>query len=117
MAKQEIIDPTLPTKELTIAGKTYRMCLDLNTLAMAEEALQKQGHKVDLLLVLPQLNSLGAMRTLFATAIHRFHPEIPFEQAVSIPGLAELYEVRAAIAPLWEESMPTPEKSTKADRP
>ena len=108
------VDPTLPTTEIEIDGKTYRMCFDLFALAQAERDFIRQGIDVDILSALPQSN-LNSTLVLFAASIHKFHPEVAFEDAQRLVTIPKSYEVRAAVVAAWNKSLPLPSDEGKGN--
>src|SRR5579875_2429828 len=108
------IDPTLPTTPITIEGTTYHLCFDLGALAEAEQALNREGHQVNLLAALPHL-TLANVRIIFAAAIRKYHPEIGYHQAISMVTLANVYAIATAIAAAWTEAVPEPEEEPAQD--
>ena len=112
MAKHKVAnstsDATLPKTPVTINGQTYFLCFDLGALSEAESHFRQQGHEVNLLDALPGY-TLAHVRTLFPCAIHKFHPEVSFEDAQKLITLPTLYVVAAAIGAAWKASLPEPE--------
>lgn len=102
------IDPTLPKTPIEINGKTYDLCFDLGALAEAEQALNREGHHVNLLAALPVLN-LTNVRVIFAAAIRKFHPEISYDEAVGMITFLNLYAIANIIAEAWKAALPEPE--------
>lgn len=101
-------DPTLPTQEVKIGGKTYTLCFDLRSLARAERELRAAGNDVNLFYALPG-RTLDNILTLFACSIRRFHPEIGYDDACALLTPLDVYTVGDAINKLWEESVPKPD--------
>ena len=106
-------DPTLPKTPVTIDGKEYNLCFDLGALAVAEAALNAEGHNVNLLAALPQLN-LANTRVIFAAALRTFHPNISFDDAVKMVSFANVYTIANAIAEAWQSALPGPETEKNA---
>lgn len=102
------VDPTLLTSTVTIKGKEYTLCFDLLSLARAEHELRKAGHDVNLFEILP-VDTAERLLTMFAVALRRFHPDIPFEDALRIPGLGSFYQLRLAVVDAWRRSLEEPE--------
>lgn len=110
-------DPTLPKTPVTIKGVTYNLCLDLGALAEAEAALIAEGHtEVNLLYALPNQN-LGNTRIVFAAALRKFHPEIPFEHAMGLLTFDSLYTVALAIQKAWVAATPEADQSAPPPQP
>jgi hypothetical protein len=107
-------DPTLPKTPVTIAGKTYNLCLDLGALAEAEAALIAQVHNVNLLYALPNQN-LSNTQVVFAAALRKFHPEITFEEAKRLLTIDALYTVALKLQEAWKAA--TPEVDTTQSPP
>lgn len=109
-------DPTLQTRDVTIGGKVYTLCLDLRSLARAERELRANGYDVSLYLALPG-QTLDNILTVFAAALRRFHPEIDYDAACNLLTLPDVYVVGEAIMRLWQSSMPKPEKTVAERNP
>jgi hypothetical protein len=109
----EIIDPTLAATEITIAGNTYKMCLNFRALAQAESELVAQGHDVNILSALLSLN-LNSTMILFAASLRKFHPEIAYEDAKNLIDWSSALRVAALIADVWNKSH-TPAEEGKAN--
>lgn len=112
----ELIDPTLQTSTVKVQGREYTLCFDMLTLAKVERELRAQGHNVTLLEALPS-QTLEHVLVTFAAALRRFHPEIPFAKALTLPKLADVYAVSLAIADAWKKSLPAPDESVKKNAP
>ena len=104
------IDPTLPSTPVMIGDKEYRLCFDLAALAEAESHFNTQGHEVNLLRELPVLN-LSSISVIFPCAIHKFHPEIAFEDAQKLITFPILYVIAGAVTDAWSKSVPEPENN------
>jgi len=101
-------DPTLPKVPVKIDGKEYFLCFDLGALAEAETYFLKQGIEVNLLSALPGF-TLAHVRTLFPCALHKFHPEISYEEAQKMVTMPVLYVVAASVGEAWKASLPEPD--------
>ena len=112
MAKVRKANPTLPKSTITIGGVEYSLCFDFAALAEAESAFTRAGHEVNLLAALPQLN-LSNTRIIFACALHAFHPEVGYEQALAMVTFQNVYIIAAAIADAWQKALPEPESKEK----
>lgn len=115
-----IADATLPRTPVTVQGREYNLCFDLGALAEAESIINaefakaKMPERVNLLLALTDLN-LKNTRIVFAAAIRTFHPDLSFEEALELPGLADLFRVISAIEAAWSAS--TAETAPTQDPP
>lgn len=109
---QSAMDPTLKTVEIEIKSKKYRLCFDLGALAEGEFHFMQQGRKVNLLNALPEPSLWGA-RAIFPCAVHRFHPELTFEEAQKLVTLPVLYAIWPFVTQAWKESLPEPDEETK----
>jgi hypothetical protein len=110
-------DPTLSKTPVEINGKTYHLCFDLGSLAEAESHFKAQGHEVNLLRALPQLD-LSNIMVIFPCALRKFHPDVKFAHAQSMVTLQNVYGIAAMIAAAWGEAIPKPEaEDGKADPP
>jgi hypothetical protein len=107
-------DPTVPFTEITIDGTTYKMSLDLESLATVEEELIAKGQDVNLFASLPKMN-LSNVRLVFAASLRKFQPEIPFDEAIRILTLPHLYEAGAAIGKAWNDTLSPPEEGEESD--
>jgi hypothetical protein len=109
MAKRTIVntpaDPTLPSTPIEIGGKLFNLCFDFGALAEAEADFNRQGHRVNLLTALPELN-LGNTRILFAASVHKYHPELSFDEAIALVHFRNVYQVVQTISQAWNEAMP-----------
>lgn len=108
--------PDLPTVDIEIGGVIYKACFDFQALYDAEEQLLRLGHKdANLLRIFPQLSASSARR-LFAVAIQRFHPQIPFDERVRLVGTdpRAIWLVGEKLAELWLYSMPKPKEGAAA---
>jgi hypothetical protein len=110
------VDPTLPNVPVEIGGVTYKLCFDFAALAEAESHFIKQGHKINLLRELPAEN-LSSTRIIFACAIHKFQPELSYEDALNLVTLPVLYLVAMAVNNAWKESLPEPAPEPKGNPP
>ena len=112
----DAVDPTLETSKVTVQGREFTLCFDMLTLAKIERELRAQGHNVLLLNSLPSQTTEDLLVT-FAAAIRRFHPEISFVEALSLPRLADVYAISLAIADAWKKSLPAPDDKVKKNDP
>lgn len=114
-AQPEAANPTLRTAEVTVKGRKLTLCFDLRELARAEAELKRAGHaEVDLFRSLP-VDTVESVFIVFTCALRRFHPEIGFEEAVSMLDFADIYNLRQEVMKAWALSMPDPEKDAKPD--
>jgi hypothetical protein len=110
-------DPTLAKTGIEIEGKTYNLCFDLGALAEAEAQFIREGHDVNLLRALPELN-LSNVRIVFPCAIHKFHPDLSFKKAQALITLQNVYTVAAAVAGAWQSAVPeAPKEKVEAENP
>lgn len=108
-------DPTLRVAEVTVKGRKLTLCFDLRELARAEAELKRAGHaEVDLFRSLP-VDTVESVFIVFACAVRRFHPEIGFDEAVSMLNFSDIYNVRQEVVNAWAASMPDPEPEKTAD--
>lgn len=108
-----VADPTLPKTPIEIDGRTFNLCFDLGALAEAEMYFNQQGHDINLLRALPELN-LSNTRIIFPCAAHKFQPSLGFIEGQSLITLKNVYAVATAIASAWQDGVPVPETETKA---
>lgn len=102
---QTVVDPTLPNVPLTIDGKEYFLNFDLGALAEAKRHFARQGHKVNLLIALSELD-VDNLMVLFPCSLHKNHPEITFEEAQKMISFPVLFAISGAVYAAWERSMP-----------
>jgi hypothetical protein len=111
MRKKKIpISPSPETKSVDpsripveIDGRAYDLCFEFTELAKAERLFRSQGHKLNLLVALPEL-SLESIREVFPCAAHKHHPDLTFGQAQALITLESAYPVAAAIVQAWNEA-------------
>jgi hypothetical protein len=108
------VDPTIESSEIVIDGKVYRMCFDLGALAEAEDRLIARGWNINILDAFPRLN-LSSVRTMFAVSLHKFHPEIAYEDALALLTLPYVYKAGVAIKDAWEKSLSKQDKDVKTN--
>jgi len=108
-------DPTLERSAVTIDGQSYNLCFDLEALSTAEDKFLAQGHDVNLLYALPRL-TLSSVRTIFPCAVHKFQPELSFQQAQALVTFRSLYPIAAAIQDAWNKAMRQAEPADLADQ-
>ena len=101
-------DPSLPKTPIAIDGKEWNLCFDYSALAEAEQALNQEGHAVNLLLSLP-VPSLATVKPLFAAALRTFHPEVSFEEASAMVTLANARFVADLVCNAWMAAQAEPE--------
>lgn len=100
-------DPTLETTQITLGGKTYTLCFDLEALAEAETALIQAGVPgVNLLqsLSLGSVNLQG-MRSLFAASLRKFQPTLKPKEAMALVTTRNLYKVWNAVIEGWTKAV------------
>jgi hypothetical protein len=101
-------DPAIEYTEVELDGNKYRMCMDYDSLAEAEEHFQAAGKNISLLMALPNMN-LKNIRIVFAAAIHRYHPELSFEEAMRIVTLPNSLTIAYKISEAWRKALPDAE--------
>jgi hypothetical protein len=107
-ATAPLVDPTLPTFPVEIDGKTYTLCLDFSTLAQAERELQRQGHDICILRHMPSL-SFELVKAFFVCGVHRFHPDLAFEDAEKLVRLDTVWLIAKCIDIAYAMAMPPKE--------
>jgi hypothetical protein len=109
MAKKNKVAPTTVTAStapdvsripVEIDGKTYDLCFEFVELAAAERLFRSQGHKLNLLIALPEL-TLESVREVFPCAAHKFHPELTWDQAQALVTMQSVYPIATAILLAW----------------
>lgn len=98
-------DPTTPYVEVEFGEQHLKLTFDYRALAFAEETLRKQGHKVNLLNALCDLN-LTTVPVLFAAAAHHYQPEISLDYVLSKITAGNVVSAREAIVTAWYVSLP-----------
>lgn len=84
----------IPSYPVVIGTKTYKLCFDLDELGKAEEALNREGHRVNMLFALDVGSmNLQSVKILFAAATRTFHPELSYEDARALVTLGSIYIV------------------------
>jgi hypothetical protein len=110
-------EPARPEKESTettafsdlsripveIDGKTYNLSFEFGDLAKAERLFKSQGHRLNLLVALPEL-TLESVREVFPCAAHRHHPDLTWEQAQALVTIPSSYPIATAIVQAWNEA-------------
>lgn len=109
-----VTDPTVPVPTVTLKGVEYKLALDFASLAQAESTFNRQGHNVNILLALPSLN-LNSVRILWPCAIHKYHPEVSFEQAQDMVDITSIGAIVPVIGDVWNASLPEPEPGAKGN--
>lgn len=88
----------LPFYPVMIGDTTYKLCFDLDELDKAEEAFNREGHRVNMLFALDVGSmNLRSVKVLFAAAVRTFHPEIGYEKARSLVTIGSIFVVTTAI--------------------
>jgi hypothetical protein len=111
-----VADQALAKTPIEIDGRTFNLCFDLGALAEAEMHFNQQGHDVNLLRALPQLN-LSNVRIVFPCAAHKFQPSLGFKEGQSLITLQNVYSVAAAIAGAWKAAVPEAEAKKETENP
>lgn len=111
------LDPTAPHASVTIDGKEYRLCFDFAALAEARAYFRKQGRNdVNLLRALMSVDA-DSVWIVFPCAIHKFHPEISYEDAQAMLTIPVAFVVADAIIQAWNLSVPEPKEAPPANPP
>ena len=96
-------EPDLSRIPVEIDGKTYDLCFEFAELAKAERFFRSQGHKLSLLVALPEL-SLESVREVFPCAARTFQPDLTWEQAQALVTLESVYPIATAIVQAWNQA-------------
>lgn len=107
-------DPTLPKVPILINGAEYYLCFDFGALAEAKHHFVKQGHRINVMQAMLQVD-IDNLMVLFPCAIHKFHPELSFEDAQKLLSLPVLFAVGTALADAWAQSQPAPKNAVEAN--
>lgn len=110
MANKKKIDPTQPTTDVTLGDKTYTLCFNYRALAEAEAALRKQGHDVNLLAAMADLN-FSTLPVIIAAGAHKHHPDVTLAEVEDHIHMGNVYEAAAAVQAAWLQSMPKVEEN------
>jgi hypothetical protein len=109
-----VADPTLPSTSLEIDGITYSLCFDLRAMAEAQQYFKRQGHEVNLLQALPNID-LDSCLVIFPCIVHKYHPELSWDEAQKLITLATLYPIATKIGEAWQAGVP--EKEAPEENP
>lgn len=109
-------DPLLPRTPIEIGGKTYYLCFDYRALREAELEYRLKGHSANLLATFKDF-SFDSVCSVFPCALHRFHPEITWEQAQAMVDLGTVFPIGEAIYMAWQAAMPRPAATEEAPAP
>ena len=109
------LDPTLPTTDLELLGKTYKLCLNFRAMAAADAWLRREGVVSDILRMLPAL-TFETIPVVLAASLHTFHPELTFEDVVALVDYDTVWDARDKIYDAWAQAYPkrTAEEQAKA---
>jgi hypothetical protein len=103
-------DPTLSRVAVNIAGKEYWLCFDFRALAEARAHFRAQGHReFNLMAAMAQIDA-DTVSVIFPCAVHKFHPELTFEDAQNLLTIPVSFVVGEELGKAWGFSMPEPEK-------
>ena len=105
---ETVADPTLPSTPLEIDGKTYSLCFDLRAMAEAQQHFKQAGHHVNLLAALPNID-LDSCMVLFPCIVHKYHPELSWEEAQSLVTLISVFKIAGKIGEAWLNAAPKKE--------
>lgn len=103
--KNHSSDPITSFVEVEFGNQKLRLTFDYRALAFAEETLREQGHKVNLLNALCDLN-LTTVPVLFTAAALHFHPEMSLDYVLSKITAGNVVSAREAIVAAWYISLP-----------
>lgn len=103
--KNPTSDPITSHVEVEFGDQKLRLTFDYAALAFAEEALREQGHKVNLLNALCDLN-LTTVPVLFTAAALHYQPEITLDFVRSKITAGNVVSAREAIVAAWYVSLP-----------
>jgi hypothetical protein len=96
---------TNPVLERVIVGSDgnlYNLTFDLVALAEAEESFTLQGHDAKLRMAWGEAwSSVEIWRSIFACALHKFHPELSFEEARQLATFPALCTLCLGIRTAW----------------
>ena len=90
----------LSNMPVQINGKTYSLSFEFGALAEAERHFKRQGHRVSLILALPDFG-LESIREVFACAARSHHPELGWEAAQELVTMESVYSVATVIQQAW----------------
>jgi hypothetical protein len=105
---ETVADPTLPSTPLEIDGKTYDLCFDMRAMAEAQQHFKRQGHEVNLLAALPNID-LDSCLVIFPCIVHKYQPDLTWEEAQGLVTLVTVYAIAAKIGEAWENATPKKE--------
>jgi hypothetical protein len=112
------LDPTLPYSPVTIGGKEYRLCFDFASLAQARAEFRQQGvgAEYNLLIKMAHLD-LDGVWVVFPCAVHKFHPELSFEDAQKLLNIQSALAVLSALYEAWGVSVPETKEAPDGNPP
>jgi hypothetical protein len=124
---EAVVDPTMPSTPLELDGKTYNLCFDLRAMAEAQQFFKrptyddkgkiiKPGNDVNLLAALPNID-LDSVMVIFPCIVHKYHPELSFEEAQALVTLATVYPIATAIGEAWRAAVPDKAEEAPAVNP
>jgi hypothetical protein len=104
------VDPTSPPLTIQLGDQELKLTFDYAALAFAEEKLRQQGHNVNLLQALGDLNMNTLPILITAAALH-YQPDTKLEDIRSKVTMGNLLAARDVVLIAWLAAMP------ESDRP
>jgi len=112
VAKNPVVDPTLPKVTITLGGVEYHLCFTFGAFATAAAKLRQAGITCNLLHAL-DLSNMDADRVvpLLYAALITHHPSIAPEEVAKLVTFRNLGSIFEGIAKAYGESLAEPESS------
>jgi hypothetical protein len=109
IAKNSLLDPTLPKVELVLGGVTYHPVFTFAALAVAEAELKKVGQVVNIFHAI-DFNNMDAtnMVALLYASLITHHPEVKLESIPSLVTMKQIPDIRQALFDAFVLSMADP---------
>jgi hypothetical protein len=90
----------LDNMPVEINGKTFVLSFEFGALAESEQFFKRKGHRVCLILALPDFG-LESIREVFPCAAHTHHPELTWEAAQALVTMESVYPIATVIQQAW----------------
>lgn len=108
--KVPAVDPTSPPVTIQLGDREYKLTFDLVTLTAAEQMMREQGHTVNLLNALGDIN-LSTLPVLLTAAALHYQPDTKLEDIRAKITMSNLISAKEVLIYTWLMSIP------EADRP
>lgn len=110
--------PVQPSTLIEIGGRTYQLGFTYGSIRSAKLALRARGIELNLMrsFGLAEIDA-DTLPELFFAALRVHHPDVTFEDALSLISVRNCLRVAEAIATAYIASMSDPEGGADAERP